>query len=84
MGPLMRPRRHLRLKHNGRDDLNTAKLLPFMMQRTDDSEVVFNNGKWSSYTPQQLKRPKTGKLSCTKTEQNRKYISVNYLLMEKS
>ncbi|CAH1974338.1 unnamed protein product [Acanthoscelides obtectus] len=26
------------------------------MQRTDDSEVVFNNGKWSSYTPQQLKR----------------------------
>ncbi|CAH2003443.1 unnamed protein product [Acanthoscelides obtectus] len=33
----------------------------------DDSEVVFNNGKWSSYTPQQLKRPKTTKLSCTKT-----------------
>ncbi|CAH1959796.1 unnamed protein product [Acanthoscelides obtectus] len=28
----------------------------------DDSEVVFNNGKWSSYTPQQLKRPKTTKL----------------------
>ncbi|CAH1960483.1 unnamed protein product [Acanthoscelides obtectus] len=33
----------------------------------DDSEVVFNNGEWSSYTPQQLKRPKTTKLSCTKT-----------------
>ncbi|CAH1970103.1 unnamed protein product [Acanthoscelides obtectus] len=48
----------------------------------DDSEVVFNNGKWSSYTPQQLKRPKTTKLSCTKTIQNKKYISVNYLLME--
>ncbi|CAH1977459.1 unnamed protein product [Acanthoscelides obtectus] len=48
----------------------------------DDSEVVFNNGKWSSYTPQQLKRPKTTKLSCTKTVQNKKYISVNYLLME--
>ncbi|CAH1981335.1 unnamed protein product [Acanthoscelides obtectus] len=52
------------------------------MQRTDDSELVFNNGKWSSYTPQQLKRPKTRKLSCTKTEQNKKYISVDYLLME--
>ncbi|CAH1998291.1 unnamed protein product [Acanthoscelides obtectus] len=49
----------------------------FLMQRTDDSEVVFNNGKWSSYT-QQLKRPKTRKLSCTKTVQNKKYISVNY------
>ncbi|CAH1980587.1 unnamed protein product [Acanthoscelides obtectus] len=48
----------------------------------DDSEVVFNNGKWSSYTPQQPKRPKTTKLSCTKTIQNKKYISVNYLLME--
>ncbi|CAH1963727.1 unnamed protein product [Acanthoscelides obtectus] len=48
----------------------------------DDSEVVFNNGKWSSYTPQQLKRPKTTKLSCTKTVQNKKHISVNYLLME--
>ncbi|CAH1977752.1 unnamed protein product [Acanthoscelides obtectus] len=48
----------------------------------DDSEVVFNNGKWSSYTPQQLKRPKTIKLSCTKTVQNKKYISVNSLLME--
>ncbi|CAH1979383.1 unnamed protein product [Acanthoscelides obtectus] len=48
----------------------------------DDSEVVFNNGKWSSYTPQQLKRPKTTKLSCTKTVQNKRYISVNYLLME--
>ncbi|CAH1995158.1 unnamed protein product [Acanthoscelides obtectus] len=31
----------------------------------DDSEVVSKNGKWSSYTPQQLKRPKTTKLSCT-------------------
>ncbi|CAH1981459.1 unnamed protein product [Acanthoscelides obtectus] len=48
----------------------------------DDSEVVFNNGKWSSYTPQQLKRPKTTKLSCTKTVQNKRCISVNYLLME--
>ncbi|CAH1986032.1 unnamed protein product [Acanthoscelides obtectus] len=48
----------------------------------DDSEVVFNNGKCSSYTPRQLKRPKTTKLSCTKTVQNKKYISVNYLLME--
>ncbi|CAH1984159.1 unnamed protein product [Acanthoscelides obtectus] len=27
----------------------------------DDSEVVFNNGQWSSYTPQPLKRPKTTK-----------------------
>ncbi|CAH1967353.1 unnamed protein product [Acanthoscelides obtectus] len=52
------------------------------MQRTDDSEVVFNNEKWSSYTPQQLKRPNIRKLSCSKTEQNKKYISVNYLLME--
>ncbi|CAH2020551.1 unnamed protein product [Acanthoscelides obtectus] len=33
----------------------------------DESEVVFNNGKCSAYTPQQLKRPKTTKLSCTKT-----------------
>ncbi|CAH1996518.1 unnamed protein product [Acanthoscelides obtectus] len=48
----------------------------------DESEVVFNNGKCSAYTPQQLKRPKTTKLSCTKTVQNKKYISVNYLLME--
>ncbi|CAH2014207.1 unnamed protein product [Acanthoscelides obtectus] len=48
----------------------------------DDSEVVFNNGKWSSYIPQQLKRPKTTKLSCTKAVQNKKFISVNYLLME--
>ncbi|CAH1955483.1 unnamed protein product [Acanthoscelides obtectus] len=48
----------------------------------DNSKVVFNNGKWSSYTPQQLKRPKTTKLSCMKTVQNKKYISVNYLLME--
>ncbi|CAH1976696.1 unnamed protein product [Acanthoscelides obtectus] len=48
----------------------------------DDSEVVFKNGKWSSYTPQQLKRSKTTKLSCTKTVQNKKYISVNYLLIE--
>ncbi|CAH2006976.1 unnamed protein product [Acanthoscelides obtectus] len=44
--------------------------------------VVFNNEKWNSYTPQQLKRPKTIKLSCTKTVQKKKYISVNYLLME--
>ncbi|CAH2000909.1 unnamed protein product [Acanthoscelides obtectus] len=48
----------------------------------DDSKVVFNNGKWSSYTPQQLKRPKTTKLSCTQTVQNKRYISVNYLLMK--
>ncbi|CAH1998943.1 unnamed protein product, partial [Acanthoscelides obtectus] len=41
----------------------------------DDSEVVFNNGKWSSYTPQQLKRPKTTKLSCTKTNSYRKMHS---------
>ncbi|CAH1977151.1 unnamed protein product [Acanthoscelides obtectus] len=48
----------------------------------DDSEVVFNNGKSSAYTLQQLKRLKTTKLSCTKTVQNKKYISVNYLLIE--